>query len=394
MIFGAGSAFFRKNQAPDLAVESCSRHPVQLLNMIIYCTVTNDLNFDQRMQRICGSLAAAGHEVVLVGRKLPRSAPLAEKLYRQVRLHCWFRKGAGFYMEYNLRLFVFLLFRKMDLVCAIDLDTILPCWAVSALRGKKRVYDAHELFCEMKEVVTRPRIHRFWKSIERFAVPRFPAGYTVNQPIADEFRRMYGVEYAVIRNVPLLQPAPAVPASGERFLLYQGAVNEGRCFETLLPAMRSVDCPLLICGEGNYLEQAKSLVNRYELQDKVRFMGNLPPDELRILTARAYAGINLVENTGLSNYLSLANKFFDYIHAGIPQLCSGFPAYRSVNETYEVAYLITETDPENIAVALNKLLNDGLLYERLSENCTPAREQFNWQKEEKSLLAFYQHILE
>ena len=246
----------------------------------------------------------------------------------------------------------------------------------------------------MKEIVTRPHIHRIWKSIERFALPRFPNGYTVNQPIADEFRRMYGVKYAVIRNVPVQHPLPATPGSGERFLLYQGAVNEGRCFETLLPAMQHVDCPLVICGTGNYLEQAKKLVIQYHLEDKVRFMGNLPPGELRLITGKAYAGINLVENTGLSNYLSLANKFFDYIHAGIPQLCSGFPAYQSINDEFEVALLITDMHPENIAAALNKLLKDGLLYERLRNNCIPAREKFNWQQEEKSLLTFYQHILE
>jgi glycosyltransferase involved in cell wall biosynthesis len=394
LIFGAESAFFRKFPYGNIAVEPCSGPGGLPFNMIIYCTVTNDLNFDQRMQRICGSLSAAGHSVVLVGRLLPDSIALPQAAYRQKRLGCFFRKGAAFYLEYNLRLFFFLLFRKMDLVCAIDLDTILPCWAVSALRGKKRVYDAHELFCEMKEVVTRPRIHRIWKSVERFAVPRFPAGYTVNQPIADEFRRMYGVQYAVIRNVPLLLPQTENAAPEERFILYQGAVNEGRCFETLIPAMQQVACTLVICGVGNYLDQAQALVAQYGLQTKVRFMGNLPPHELRLLTARATIGINLVENNGLSNYLSLANKFFDYIHAGIPQLCSGFPAYRAVNDAYEVGLLITDMSADNIAASLNKLLSDGLLYERLRKNCAVARNRFNWQEEEKSLMAFYQFILE
>ena len=91
----------------------------------------------------------------------------------------------------------------------------------------------------------------------------------------------------------------------------------------------------------------------------------------------------------------LGNSGIDTRHFAAVRLADIFDRNaQGLNETYEVAYLITETDPENIAVALNKLLNDGLLYERLSENCTPAREQFNWQKEEKSLLAFYQHILE
>ncbi len=361
--------------------------------MTIYCTVTNDLSYDQRMQRICGSLSAAGYEVVLVGRLLPRSRPLPRTPYRQVRLRCFFHRGAAFYAEYNLRLFCFLLFRKMDLVCAIDLDTILPCWAVSALRGKKRVYDAHELFCEMKELVTRPRVQRIWKAIERFAVPRFPKGYTVNQPIADEFQRMYGVRYGVIRNLPQPLSLPAPDTSGERFLLYQGAVNEGRCFETLIPAMRRVNCPLLVCGEGNFLEQARALAKSHGVENRIRFLGNLEPEALRPLTARAYAGINLVENTGLSNYLSLANKFFDYIQAGIPQLCSGYPAYRAVNDEYGIALLINEPTPEGIAAALNNLLSDGLLYQRLQQNCRAAARVLHWQSEEKILLDFYHDIL-
>ena len=92
----------------------------------------------------------------------------------------------------------------MDVICAIDLDSILPCYFISWLRRIPRVYDAHELFCEMKEVVTRPLVYKAWKAVERFAVPAFRHGYTVNAQIAAEFRRLYGVEYAVIRNLPVL----------------------------------------------------------------------------------------------------------------------------------------------------------------------------------------------
>jgi hypothetical protein len=98
------------------------------------------------MNRICSSLSAAGYSVVLVGRKLENSLPLQPKNFLQFRLRCIFNKGFPFYAEYNLRLFFFLLFRKMDAICAIDLDTILPVYLVSAIRGRKRIYDAHEFF--------------------------------------------------------------------------------------------------------------------------------------------------------------------------------------------------------------------------------------------------------
>jgi glycosyltransferase involved in cell wall biosynthesis len=278
----------------------------------LFFTVTNDLVFDQRMIRICTSLAGAGFEVTLVGRKKRDSPPLSEHPFRQRRLNTWLRRGKAFYLEYNLRLFFFLLFRNMDGICAIDLDTIVPCYFVSRLRGIPRLYDAHELFCEMQEVVSRPAVYKMWKAVERRYVPRFPHGYTVNGPIAAEFHRLYGVDYAVIRNMPPFETTdpPAGSTTGlpsgnhptditagatpqGRFILYQGAVNEGRCFETLIPAMQHVDVPLLICGDGNFMQQAHRLVQQYGVQDKVIFKGMVRPEELKPITRKASIGITL-----------------------------------------------------------------------------------------------------
>jgi len=111
----------------------------------LFFTVTNDLTYDQRMHRICGSLSAAGYDVTLIGRKRKSSLPLQEKKFRQHRIPCWFDKGKRFYLEYNIRLFFYLLRKRMDAVCAIDLDTILPCLYISKLKKIPRVYDAHEL---------------------------------------------------------------------------------------------------------------------------------------------------------------------------------------------------------------------------------------------------------
>src|ERR1700729_2529483 len=137
------------------------------------------------MHRICASLADAGYEVVLIGRKLPTSSGLPDRKFKQERLNCWSKKGKTFYAEYNFRLFFYLFFNKADAICAIDLDTILPCFFVSRIKKSVRIYDAHELFCEMKEVVTRPRIYRLWKKIEKLTVPKFANGYTVTNLIAD-----------------------------------------------------------------------------------------------------------------------------------------------------------------------------------------------------------------
>jgi len=343
------------------------------------------------MIRICTSLAHAGYEVVLVGRKLKTSLPLKQQPFKQKRIPCFFEKGKLFYAEYNIRLFFVLLLKKMDCICAIDLDTILPCYFISILKKVRRVYDAHELFCEMKEIVTRPAIYKLWKRIEIFAVPKFTFGYTVNQPIAAEFNKMYGVNYQVIRNIALLRPVTPVTVK-ERIILYQGAVNEGRSFETLIPAMKEVAAKLLICGDGNFMQQVQELVINNQLQDKIIFQGKVTPEELRTITSRAYIGITLFENKGLSNYFSLGNRFFDYMHAGIPQLCVDYPVYRQINDELPFAVLVEDLRSGNLAAELNNLLSNEVVYKTLQQNCLQARLKYNWQEEEKILIHFYNQL--
>ncbi len=365
--------------------------PKTTLLASIFFTVTNELNFDQRMIRICSSLANAGYQVTLVGVQRKGAAALVPQPFAQKRLPVFFAKGKLFYAEFNLRLFFYLLTKKMDGICAIDLDTIFPCYFNSLLKKIPRIYDAHELFCEMKEIAERPRIYNTWKWIERKTVPHFTYGYTVNQPIADEFKKMYGVHYEVIRSIALFNPAQQT-VKKEKFILYQGAVNEGRCFEALLPAMKLVNAPLIVCGTGNFMDHARQIATELKLGDKVIFKGTLLPADLREITNKAYIGLTLFEKGALSNYYSLANRFFDYIHSGVPQLCVNYPVYREINNLHHIAVLIDEPDSASIANALNSLLEDDETWDRLHINCITAGKTLNWQNEEIKLIAFYKNI--
>jgi len=358
----------------------------------IYFTVTNDLIYDQRMHRICTTLAENGYDITLVGRKLPSSLPLAEKKFKQERIRCFWIKGKFFYAEYNIRLFFFLLLKKMDAICAIDLDTIIPCLYISRCKKITRIYDAHEFFSELKEVISRPGIQKIWQRIEKKAVPKFKWGYTVSESIAEEFHRRYGVNYKTIRNVPLLQELDNMVTT-EKFILYQGAVNQARGFEYLIPAMQWINARLVICGDGNFMPQLKKLISDYQLQDKIELKGMLAPSALGKIAQLAYIGVAVPEKEGLNQYLALPNKFFDYIHAGLPQVTVDYPEYRKMNKQFEVAVLIDNLAPKRIAAAINNLLVDDVLHRRLKENCLIARQELNWQQEERKLLSFYQSVL-
>lgn len=356
------------------------------MKRLVFC-VTNDLNFDQRMNRCCTALQEAGYKVLLVGRSKKNSSNLINQKFEQHRLNCWFEKGKLFYIEYNIRLFFFLIFAKADAFVAIDLDTVLPVYLASRIRDKKRVYDAHELFCEMKEIVTRPAIYKFWKNIEQWMIPKFPLGYTVNQPIADWFKQAYKVDYGIIRNLPVSYPLPNIKR--EPFILYQGAVNEGRCFEEIIPAMKDIPIPLVVCGDGNFMSQAKDLVKLHQVDDKVIFKGMLAPSELRKYTLTAKVGLNIIDSKGLNNYWSLTNRFFDYIQATLPQVTVNYPAYQPILQQYKVGATVNETSSSKISAAVNELLNNNELYQEIEAACEQAREELTWDNESKKLIFFF-----
>jgi hypothetical protein len=191
------------------------------------------------------------------------------------------------------------------------------------LKGIPRVYDAHELFTETKEVIRRPGIKKIWTRIEKYAVPKFPMGYTVSESIAAEFHRRYEVNYSVIRNLTRLR-SELLPGFERKNIFYQGAVNEARAFEFLIPAMKLVNSKLVICGDGNFVNQLKNLIRDHGVEDKVELKGMLLPDQLWKESLDAKVGITIIENDGMNQYFSLPNKFFDYIHAEIPQVAVNY----------------------------------------------------------------------
>lgn len=362
--------------------------------MKVVLTVTNDLTYDQRMHRICNALAANGYQVTLLGRFLPDSIPLDEKPYSQKRFKLPFKKGFAFYAAYNLRLFWYLLFARYGAVCSIDLDTVPAGCLASLLRNKKRIFDAHEYFTEVPEVVNRPFVKAFWAMIARLFLPFYACAYTVGPGLARIFKKEYGMEFSVVRNVPVyIPPRPKAPPPERKILLYQGALNEGRGIETMLLAMQDLpEFHLQLAGEGDLSLKLRELAQEHSLAERVTFLGFVKPDELKELTQRAWLSLNLLENRGMSYYYSLANKFFDAVQAGVPVLTMDFPEYQALNQEFEVAVLLKDLSVQEIVHAVRQLSVNPTYYDHLSNNCYQAAKTWNWELEEKELLGVWSKI--
>ena len=361
----------------------------------IIFTVTNDLSYDQRMQRICRTLAAHGYKVTLIGRQLPNSLRLEQEIFQQKRIRCFFNKGFAFYAEYNLRLLGHLLFASYDAVCSIDTDTLGAGCLATLVRRKQRVFDAHEYFTEVPELQGRAFVRKCWSMLERICLPFYKYAYTVGPGLADIFSKKYGIPFQVVRNVPAMKKKPALRSNKQPYiLLYQGALNEGKGIETAIAALKHLpELELWLAGEGDLSAQLRELAATSGAADRVQFLGYVKPKDLAEYTEQAWMGINLLENKGLSYYYSLANKYFDYVQSCVPVLTMDFPEYRALQKEFPVAVLLPELSEDALVTYLRNVLNDDTIYESFRKNCLMARDIWNWENEQRTLLQIWADAL-
>ena len=354
----------------------------------IVISVTNDLTTDQRVEKTCEALSEIGYDVVLVGRKLKTSLPI-QKNYKTVRFRLLFNKGFLFYAEFNIRLFIFLLFTKKNLLFSNDLDTLLPNYLLSLLQQKTLVFDSHELFSEIPELVTKPRIKNFWLYLEKKLIPKLKNVITVSNSIKNHYLNLYGVSATVVRNIPKIQKIDPkefdVNTDEKKIILYQGAVNIGRGIELMIDTMPLLDKYLfIVIGDGDILKELKEKVKLQNLNNKVKFLGKKSPEELKKLTLSASIGMSLEEDLGLNYRYALPNKVFDYLHANIPVIIADLPEMRALIEKYSIGEILTERSPEVLAKIIKQMTTKSY-----KKELAMAKEKLNWSKEKKKLTSIF-----
>jgi len=374
------------------------------MNRVIF-TVTNDVFTDQRVNKMAQTLNSMGLEPVIAGVKRKDSPPFKPEWAEIKRIPLLFHKGFLFYAEFNLRLFLYLLFAKAELIVANDLDTLLPAHLAAKIRRKPLVYDTHEYFTGSPEVAHRPFRRWFWKSLERLLFPRQKTIITVNQSIAQLYEKEFGKKLQVVRNMPRYRQADqsisrkelGLP-DGKHIILLQGSgINVDRGTEelimTMLPEHGIENALLLIIGSGNVIGQLKKQVTGANLGDRVWFLPKMPYEQLMQYTSVATIGVSLDKPDSLNYMFSLPNKLFDYIMAGAPVLVSDLPELRKIVEKYQVGKISENHNPVQIARCIKEMLKDPDQLSRWRSNCLEAAKELNWEKEEDVIRWIYTDFL-
>jgi glycosyltransferase involved in cell wall biosynthesis len=288
---------------------------------------------------------------------------------------------------------------KADVYHAHDLNTLLMAWTVSRLRRKPLVYDTHEVATDRARMKLR-----WWAAfLEGALIGRASRVICTTQTRADFTEKQYGIAPPVVlRNFPAYAEPEASTLMHERLglppeakvVLYQGGVQPERGLEQLLDAAASIeDGVVVLLGSGRLKPALLARAGELGLEGRVYFHDAVHVGELPQWTACAYVGMQLLQNTCFNHYSSLSNKLLEYIMAGVPAIASDLPEMRRVIEDTGAGTVVDASEPKTIAGAINQLLANGELRERMSESAKAARGRYSWEREEHVLVALYASLL-
>ena len=285
-----------------------------------------------------------------------------------------------------------------------DLNAILAGFRARKIHAAPVVYDAHELWPHRNRPDARRRKTWALERADAYFCRRCDGVITVNDSIARHMERTYrlGKEVVVVRNIPSLAARDAPPSHGmlgempKPRLVYVGGIQTFRGLEQIIAAMPQIsDAVFAAIGPGTpeYRAGLEKLAADTGVADRVRFVEWVPPSSVVPTVAQGDLGMCLFQASHLSYYWTLPNKFFEYLHAGIPVLASDFPETRRLVEQYDVGALCDPGDPSSIAGAINDLLSRPADLARMRDNALKAAQELNWEHERERLLGLYRTLL-
>jgi glycosyltransferase involved in cell wall biosynthesis len=320
-------------------------------------------------------------------------AGVLARAYRLLRTLDYYRRGIAAIRQLRPRL-----------VHCNDYNTMWIGVAAKLLTGSAVIYDSHELWPD-RNGRSEPR---WWLLACEALFLRVADAVLVTSPgHADAIARRHRVPPPqVVRNIAerartnassaspgadSVDPGTALPVARRQTLVYAGAVTGSRGLEQAIAALpHAPGMTLRVVGPGAspYREHLAELAARHSVADRMRLDRPVPPQRVVDEIAAAAAGVALIQPSCLSYALSLPNKLFEYLAAGLPILAADVPVIRDFVERNGVGLIVPPDDSEAIAAAMLEIA-EPQRNRRLRAAVVRASARLSWEREAEGLKRAY-----
>lgn len=155
-----------------------------------------------------------------------------------------------------------------------------------------------------------------------------------------------------------------------------------------LRALADVEnCVLVFLGSGPLVDEMLAEAAKLSIADRVFVLPAVPVSELPEWTASADIGLCLIEPLGESYRLSLPNKLFEYLAAGLPVVGCDLPEIGAVLRSTQAGIAVDPSGSAATIEALRRLVSDPALRTQCRDNALAASVDLVWEKEKHLLVS-------
>jgi len=248
-----------------------------------------------------------------------------------------------------------------DVVHANDFET-LPAGRLIAGRRARLVYDAHEIYSEFDS--DPPRLaRRIMLALERRLARRADRVVTVTDAMAEDLVDRLGLSHRpiVVMNCPELDASepPRPTPRGPLRVVYLAAAGPPRVLADLYGALAAVpDATLTLHVLGADTAALAREVDALGLGERVAILDPVEPDGILEALRSHEVGVVIDRRHALNNELTIPNKLFEYLMAGLAVVVPDVRSMRDLVREHGVGAVFTPGDPQALAKALRGLVDD------------------------------------
>lgn len=255
-----------------------------------------------------------------------------------------------------------------DVILADDAETVPLALELEPLGGVHA--DLHEYASRQKEGDRRWRLFvaPYVRWLVRTFVTRADSVTTIARGIAEEYRREFGIDAAIVTNAAPLRQAPIGRTHEPLRLVHSGAAMPDRRIEVMIEAMRSVGSGAsldlyLARNDPGLIVRLRELaadVNREAGQERVRVLDPVPHEELIGALAEYDVGVFSIPPVSFNSLMTLPNKLFDYVQARLAVVVSPSPEMARVVREHELGWVSDGFEAEDLARVLSSLTPEAV----------------------------------
>ncbi len=157
--------------------------------------------------------------------------------------------------------------------------------------------------------------------------------------------------------------------------------------------IRHASAVLVFLGDGPMVDPIKTMVADQKLEHRISFHPAVPPEVLDRYTQDATIGVFALEGQRLSYRLTLPNKVFEFIQAGLPLVVTDMPEMERIVRDHGVGEVVPDGRADVLAQTLDDLLADPARLERYRQASRAAARELCWENEQQVLRDLYRRLL-